>query len=74
MCPLINSRPIRLEGDHKQERAVATNKTETVECGLVLRSIGYQGVNLDPSLPFNESTGTIPNTDNRVQGHTGKQH
>ena len=43
-------------------RPRATDRTETLECGLVLRSIGYRGVALD-GVPFDERAGTIPNTE-----------
>lgn len=42
-----------------------TGETEDIECGLVLRSIGYRGTPL-PSLPFDEARGTLPNDGGRV--------
>ena len=42
-----------------------TGATETIPCGLVLRSVGYRGVAL-PGLPFDERRGTIPNDCGRV--------
>jgi ferredoxin--NADP+ reductase len=47
-------------------RAVATDERETVPCGVVFRSVGYRGVEL-PGVPFDESTGTIPNDGGRVR-------
>jgi len=44
-----------------------TGETETIECGLVLRSVGYKGVPL-PGVPFDEGRGTIPNDRGRVAG------
>jgi len=44
-----------------------TGETETIPCGLVLRSVGYQGVAL-PGVPFDERSGTIPNERGRVSG------
>ena len=44
-----------------------TGETETIPCGLVLRSVGYRGVPL-PGVPFDERTGTIPNDRGRVEG------
>jgi ferredoxin--NADP+ reductase len=44
-----------------------TGETETIPCGLVLRSVGYQGVPL-PGVPFDERRGTIPNSNGRVEG------
>jgi ferredoxin/flavodoxin---NADP+ reductase len=49
----------------ENERAVSTGETETLECGLVFRSVGYRGVEL-PGVPFDEGSGTIPNEAGRV--------
>jgi ferredoxin--NADP+ reductase len=46
-------------------RAVPTDRSESFQCGLVLRSIGYRGVPL-PGVPFDESRCTIPNDGGRV--------
>jgi ferredoxin--NADP+ reductase len=46
-------------------RAVPTDRTETVPCGVVFRSVGYQGVPL-PGVPFDERSRTIPNVGGRV--------
>jgi ferredoxin/flavodoxin---NADP+ reductase len=50
----------------ENERAVATGETETLECGIVFRSVGYRGVQI-PGVPFDESAGTIPNEGGRVR-------
>jgi ferredoxin--NADP+ reductase len=50
-------------------RAVPTDERETIECGIVFRSVGYRGVPLS-GLPFDESTGTIPNEAGRVEPGT----
>ena len=42
-----------------------TGERETMECGLVLRSIGYKGIAI-PEVPFDERRGTIPNVAGRV--------
>jgi ferredoxin--NADP+ reductase len=56
----------RLEpGPDGRMRAVGTGETEVVECGLVLRSIGYRGVPV-PGVPFDERGGVIPNAAGRV--------
>jgi ferredoxin/flavodoxin---NADP+ reductase len=47
--------------------AVPTDKRETLECGLVFRSVGYRGVGL-PELPFDDRRGTIRNERGRVLG------
>ncbi len=49
----------------ENERAVATEETETLECGLVFRSVGYRGVEL-PGVPFDDRSGTIANEGGRV--------
>lgn len=46
-------------------RSRSTDRTETLDVGLVFRSIGYRGVPL-PGVPFNESWGVIPNDAGRV--------
>ncbi|MFD2645642.1 4Fe-4S binding protein [Pseudomonas japonica] len=51
--------------DRGRSRAQATGKAEAIACGLVLRSIGYQGKKL-PGLPIDEATGTLPNDRGRV--------
>lgn len=51
-------------------RPVATEDSEWVAAGLVLRSIGYRGVPL-PDLPFTESAAVVPNAAGRVQGRVG---
>jgi ferredoxin/flavodoxin---NADP+ reductase len=46
-------------------RARDTGEREEIDCGLVLRSIGYKGVGLE-GLPFDSSRGVIPNEAGRV--------
>ncbi len=46
-------------------RARDTGEREEIECGLVLRSIGYKGVGLD-GIPFDSGRGVIPNEAGRV--------
>lgn len=56
----------RLEGaGHDGVRAALTDEVEDVECGLVLRAIGYRGRPV-PGVPFDAVRGTIPNADGRV--------
>ena len=59
---------VRNELEHGSDgrlRAQATHDHETLECGLVFRSIGYRGVPIE-GLPFDEWKGTIPNEEGRV--------
>ncbi len=57
----------RLEERDGRLVAVATDEHETLECGLVFRSVGYRGVGL-PEVPFDEQRGTIRNDGGRVAG------
>ncbi|MBV9213696.1 MAG: FAD-dependent oxidoreductase [Actinobacteria bacterium] len=43
----------------------AGDEVETIECGLVLRSVGYQAVPL-PDVPFDERSYVLPNDRGRV--------
>ena len=74
--------PVEIRGDGRVEsivighnelveedgRIVArdTGEREELECGLVLRSIGYRGVELE-GVPFDSGRGLIPNEAGRVQ-------
>ncbi len=56
-----------LEGKDGRLVAVPTGERETLECGLVFRSVGYRGIGL-PDVPFDERGGTILNEGGRVTG------
>ncbi|HEY2326286.1 MAG TPA: FAD-dependent oxidoreductase [Gaiellaceae bacterium] len=60
---------VRNELVEEDGRIVArpTAETEVIECGLVLRSVGYKGVPL-PGVPFDEKRHVIPNEGGRVIG------
>jgi ferredoxin/flavodoxin---NADP+ reductase len=47
-------------------RAAPTDEHETLDAGIVFRSVGYRGVEL-PGVPFDERTGTVPNERGRVE-------
>jgi len=51
-------------------RAEATGAEEVIECGLVLRSIGYRGLPL-AGIPFDEDRGLIRNEGGRVHDGDG---
>ncbi len=53
--------------------AQPTSDHETLECGIVFRSIGYRGVEL-PGVPFDEWRGTIPNDEGRVIDPAAQHH
>jgi ferredoxin/flavodoxin---NADP+ reductase len=53
-------------------RAQDTGEREQLECGLVLRSIGYKGTGVE-GLPFDEQRGTLRNEGGRVVDSSGAQ-
>ncbi|GFG63902.1 NADPH-ferredoxin reductase FprA [Mycobacterium kubicae] len=76
--------PIEIKGEDRVEKIVLgrnelvtdetgrvsakdTGEREELPVQLVVRSVGYRGVPT-PGLPFDERSGTIPNTDGRVEG------
>ena len=63
----------RLEEADGRVRAVPTGEEEVIECGLVLRSIGYRGQPVD-DVPFDEERGLIRNRGGRVCDEDGRPH
>jgi ferredoxin--NADP+ reductase len=64
----------RLEPDGRGGlSAVATDRFEEIECGLVLRSIGYRGRPVD-DVPFDERRGLIRNIGGRVCDEESRSH
>ncbi|KAI3365430.1 hypothetical protein L3Q82_010515 [Scortum barcoo] len=61
----------QLEGSGEGARAVLTGEVEDVSCGLVISSIGYKSLPIDPSVPFDACKAIIPNTMGRVQQAAG---
>ncbi|MEU0504437.1 FAD-dependent oxidoreductase [Nocardia sp. NPDC005998] len=59
-----------LVSENDQLVARATDRTETLETGLVLRSIGYKGEPIK-DLPFDERRAVVPNEHGRVIGEDG---
>ncbi|MGH2873423.1 MAG: FAD-dependent oxidoreductase [Solirubrobacteraceae bacterium] len=58
-------------GDDGRVRAEPTGEEELIECGLVLRSIGYRGLPL-AGIPFDQRRGLIRNRDGRVESDEGR--
>jgi ferredoxin/flavodoxin---NADP+ reductase len=50
-----------------------TGERETIEAGLVLRSIGYKGIAMD-GIPFDDRRGVIPNEGGRVMDRGAGGH
>ena len=57
----------RLVSEDGRLVARPTDVRETIPCGLVLRSVGYKGVEL-PGVPFDADAGVMPNDRGRVLG------
>ncbi|XP_061912257.1 NADPH:adrenodoxin oxidoreductase, mitochondrial isoform X1 [Entelurus aequoreus] len=61
----------KLEGSGEAARAVLTGEVEDVTCGLVISSIGYKSLLIDPSVPFDSQKAIVPNLMGRVQQAAG---
>ena len=59
--------------DDGSNKAVGTGQFEEVECGLVLRSIGYRSVKVDEGIPFDFKMGFIPNNSGRIVEEAGSE-
>lgn len=59
-------------GDDGRIRAVDTGERETIECGMVLRSIGYKGIPIE-GIPFDDGRGLIHNDCGCVHDGEGNQ-
>jgi ferredoxin--NADP+ reductase len=60
----------RLEAQGDYLAAVGTGETDTLDAGLLLRSVGYRGVPL-PDVPFDARRAVIPNDNGRVLSAAG---
>jgi len=69
----FDTTPVRILGDGVVGGIEVTDsvagETETIEAGMVLRSIGYRAVEI-PGLPFDTETATVPNDGGRVEPGT----
>ncbi len=54
-----------LAGEPFKQSAKGTGETTEIECGILFRSIGYNGVPID-GVPFYARWGTIPNQEGRI--------
>ncbi|MFC4852210.1 FAD-dependent oxidoreductase [Actinophytocola glycyrrhizae] len=64
----FHSAPLRIVGDREVRGLLVSDGVE-ITTGQVVRSVGHRGVPL-PGLPFDQATGTIPNTGGRVRAGT----
>ncbi|XP_047465809.1 NADPH:adrenodoxin oxidoreductase, mitochondrial [Mugil cephalus] len=61
----------KLEGSGEGAKALLTGEVEDVPCGLVISSIGYKSLPIDPTLPFDSHKAIIPSINGRVQQASG---
>lgn len=64
----FHSAPERVVGDDEVRGLLVGGGTEIVT-GQVVRAVGYRGTQL-AGLPFDDATGTVPNTNGRVRPGT----
>ncbi|KAI2658250.1 NADPH:adrenodoxin oxidoreductase, mitochondrial [Labeo rohita] len=61
----------KLEGSGENARAEPTGQLEDVDCGLIISSIGYKSIPIDPAVPFDLRKAIVPNEMGRVQDTAG---
>ena len=59
-----------LSGEPFRQSAKGTGQTTEIDCGIMFRSIGYNGVPIE-GVPFYERWGTIPNDAGRITSEQG---
>ncbi|XP_077979619.1 NADPH:adrenodoxin oxidoreductase, mitochondrial-like [Glandiceps talaboti] len=61
----------KLQKSGDSVKAITTDETEELKCGLLLRSIGYKSRSIDNNIPFDKQNGVIPNIAGRVNDLKG---
>ncbi|XP_035206553.1 NADPH:adrenodoxin oxidoreductase, mitochondrial-like, partial [Stegodyphus dumicola] len=61
----------KIKGNLEDAQIINTDDEEEVECGLVLRSVGYQSIPIDEYVPFDKTKHIIPNVEGRVKDRAG---
>ncbi|XP_061564616.1 NADPH:adrenodoxin oxidoreductase, mitochondrial [Cololabis saira] len=61
----------KLEGSGETAKAVLTGDVEDIPCGMVISSVGYKSVPIDPSVPFDSKKAIVPNSMGRVEQTQG---
>lgn len=70
-APFKADNPLCEQGSGDGAQAVLTGEVEDVPCGLVVSSIGYKSLPIDPSVPFDSRKAIVPNTMGRVKQAAG---
>ena len=60
----------QLQGEPDKQVAVSTGKNITEKCDLLIRSIGYSSVQIDPDLPFDSKNGVVKNVGGKIIGNS----
>lgn len=60
------------QGSGESARAEVTGQLEDVDCGLIISSIGYKSIPIDPAVPFDPRRAIVPNEMGRVQDTAGQ--
>ncbi|GFY37838.1 NADPH:adrenodoxin oxidoreductase, mitochondrial [Trichonephila inaurata madagascariensis] len=55
----------------KSSKLTVTEKEDIINCGLVVRSIGYKGLPIEPVIPFDHDKCVIPNKKGKVIDREG---
>lgn len=61
----------KLEGEGEGAQSVPTGQLEDVDCGLIISSIGYKSLPIEPTVPFDPRKAIVPNDMGRVQDAEG---
>lgn len=61
----------KLDGPAEKQNAVASGQKETIKAGMVLRSVGYKSVPVDPAVPFDSKKHVVRNAKGRVSNEDG---
>ncbi|XP_054724022.1 NADPH:adrenodoxin oxidoreductase, mitochondrial-like [Uloborus diversus] len=58
----------KMEGTFENPQILQTEEEDVIKCGLVLRSVGYKSVLIEPDIPFDKTKHIILNDGGRVEG------
>uniref|UniRef100_A0AAY3ZZ23 NADPH:adrenodoxin oxidoreductase, mitochondrial n=1 Tax=Denticeps clupeoides TaxID=299321 RepID=A0AAY3ZZ23_9TELE len=61
----------KLEGVGDAVTAVPTSEVDEIACGMIISSIGYKSLPIDPAVPFDFKRAIVPNNMGRVEETTG---
>jgi len=62
----------KLEGDVRSSVAIPTGEIETIETGLVIKSVGYRSLPVE-GIPFDKDRGLVYNERGKITDSDGKE-